>query len=75
MHTPDLGIHYAQLDTAGNVVVPEDRVRYAMEVAGNDPLELRRELDVALGTAWDAELEVFRTSGDFAPVVWLHKVG
>lgn len=75
MHTPDLGIHYAQIDTAGNVVVPEDRVRYAMEIAGSDPVELRRELDVALGTAWDAELEVFRESGDLAPVVWLHKVG
>ncbi|GAA4765186.1 MULTISPECIES: DUF3145 domain-containing protein [Microbacterium] len=75
MHTPDLGIHYAQMDSAGNVVVPEDRIRYAMDIAGADPFELRRELDVALGTAWDAELEPFRTASDDAPVVWLHKVG
>ena len=34
LHTPGLGIHYAQTDTAGNVVVGEDRIRYAMETRG-----------------------------------------
>lgn len=75
MHTPDLGIHYAQTDTAGNVVIGEERVRYAMEVADGDAFELQRELDIALGTAWDDELEPFRTASDDTPVVWLHKVG
>jgi len=75
MHTPDLGIHYAQTDTAGNVVIGEDRLRYAMEVAAGDMFELQRELDVALGAAWDEELEPFRHAGDEAPVRWLHKVG
>ena len=75
MHTPDLGIHYAQTDSAGNIVVAEDRIRYAIEVAAGDPRELQRELDVALGAAWDEELEPFRHAGDDAPVVWLHKVG
>jgi len=73
MHTPDLGIHFSQIDAAGSIVVPEERIRAAME--NLDPLEMRRELDIALGTAWDDELEVFRTAGDDAPVVWLHKVG
>ena len=36
MHTPGLGIHYAQTDTAGNVVIGEDRVRYAIEVAAGE---------------------------------------
>jgi hypothetical protein len=27
-----------------------------------------------LGSAWDAELEPFRTAGDGAPVTWLHQV-
>ena len=35
----------------------------------------RRELDIALGAAWDEELEPFRHASDDAPVVWLHKVG
>lgn len=75
MHTPDLGIHYAQTDSAGNVVIGEDRIRYALEVAGADVRELQRELGVALGQAWDSELDTFRHASDDAPVVWLHKVG
>lgn len=75
MHTPDLGIHYAQTDSAGNVVIGEDRIRYAMEIAAGSVIELQRELDVALGSAWDEELEPFRHAGDDARIVWLHKVG
>ncbi|WP_400998319.1 DUF3145 domain-containing protein [Agromyces sp. GXQ0307] len=75
MHTPDLGVYYAQTDTAGNVVIPEDRIRYAMEVAAFDAGELHRELRLALGQAWDDELEPFRHASDFAPVIWLHRVG
>lgn len=75
MHTPNLGIFYAQTDTAGNMVVPEDRIRYAMEIAGSDSIELRRELRVALGQTWDDELEPFRHAHDDTSVVWLHKVG
>jgi len=47
MHTPDLGIFFAQTDTAGNVVIPEDRIRFAMESAGSDAFELHRELRLA----------------------------
>ncbi|MRG58337.1 DUF3145 family protein [Agromyces sp. CFH 90414] len=75
MHTPELGVFFAQTDTAGNTVIPEDRVRYAMEIAGHDAAELHRELRLALGQAWDDELEPFRHASDFAPVVWLHRVG
>ncbi|GAA4057377.1 MULTISPECIES: DUF3145 domain-containing protein [Agromyces] len=75
MHTPELGVFFAQTDSAGNVVVPEDRIRYAMEIAAFDAGELHRELRLALGQAWDDELEPFRHASDFAPVVWLHRVG
>ena len=62
-------------DTAGNVVIGEDRIRYAMEISAGDMFELQRELQVALGAAWDEELDPFRHESDDAPVVWLHKVG
>lgn len=75
MHTPDLGVFSAQTDSVGNMVVPEDRIRFAMETAGSDAFELHRELRLALGQAWDDELEVFRHASDDAAVVWLHKVG
>jgi hypothetical protein len=75
LHTPDLGVFYAQTDSVGNMVVPEDRIRYAMDLAGSNALELHRELRLALGQAWDDELEPFRHAGQDHPVVWLHKVG
>ena len=75
LHTPELGIFFAQTDTVGNIVIPEDRIRYAMESAGANALELHRELRLALGQAWDDELEPFRHASDFNSVVWLHKVG
>ena len=75
LHTPDLGIHYAQTDAAGNIVIGEDRLRAAMELAAGNFIELEREMSLVLGQAWDAELEPFRHAGDDAAVVWLHKVG
>ena len=73
MHTPDLGIYFAQTDSAGNIVIPEDRLRYAMEIAGSNALELHRELRLALGQAWDDELEPFRYASDMSPVIYLHR--
>jgi len=74
MHTPDLGIFFAQTDSVGNMVIPEDRLRSAMELAGSNALELHRELRLALGQAWDDELEVFRHASSHSQVVWLHAV-
>ena len=73
MQTPDLGVHHSHIDASGSITVSEERVRAAMDHL--DPLDMRRELDIALGTAWDRELEVFRAAGDDAPIVWLHQVG
>ncbi len=74
-HTPELGIFHAVTDVHGNVVVPEDRIRAALQAGKDDPQLLRRELDLALGQAWDDELEPFRYAGEGAPVRWLHHVG
>lgn len=73
MYTPELGIFYAQTDVSGNTVVPEDRIRYAMEIAGGNASEVYRELRLALGQAWDDELEPFRLAGDDSPVIWMHQ--
>lgn len=74
-HTPELGIFHAMIDLHGNVMVSEDRVRNALELGRDDPLRMRNELELALGQAWDEELEPFRYAGDGAPVRWLHRVG
>jgi len=60
VHTPDLGIFFTLTDAAGNAMVGEDRVRYAIEMARGDIAELENELSLALGTAWDDELEPYR---------------
>ncbi|KAJ8146117.1 hypothetical protein OY671_000796 [Metschnikowia pulcherrima] len=73
-HTPDLGIFYAQTDVHGNIVVPEDRIRAALEQV-SEPWAMRDALHLALGKAWDDELEPFRYAGAGAPVRWSHRVG
>ncbi|MFN8076161.1 MAG: DUF3145 domain-containing protein [Kineosporiaceae bacterium] len=75
LHTPDLGVFHAVMDVHGNTLVPEDRVRAAMVDHAGDPARLTSALHVALGSAWDDELEPFRYAGEGAPVRWLHRVG
>ena len=75
MHTPDLGIFYSQMDAAGNTVISEDRVLAAIEGAAGNSFELGRQLRLALGRAWDEELEPFRRGDDPTPVVWFKRVG
>lgn len=72
--TPDLGVFHATTDAAGNVVVCEDRIRYAFENSHGNPALVVNELSLALGEAWDEELEPFRLAGEGAPVRWLHRV-
>lgn len=80
-YTPELGIFHAMTSAHGDIVVPEDRIRSALRVAGDDvslradPTGLREEMEALLGLPWDDELEPFRYAGDGATVRWLHRVG
>ena len=56
-HTPELGLHRAQIDAMGNIQINENQIRAAL--TKNDD-QLREALDVALGTEWEIELERFR---------------
>lgn len=60
MHTPALGIFHMRTDSAGNGVLSENAVRAAIVGAEGDADRLARELRLALGEAWDEELEPFR---------------
>ena len=73
-HTPDLGIFHATIDVHGNALIPEDRIRAALQEQ-SDPRQLTQLLELAIGQAWDEELEPFRYAGAGAPVRWLHQVG
>jgi hypothetical protein len=74
-HTPELGIFHATTDVHGNIMVSEDRIRYAYEAGAGDPSAVYNELSLALGESWDEELEPFRHAAEGAPVRWLHQVG
>ncbi len=73
-HTPALGIHHGRLSANGDIVVTEDRLRAIVDQARGSAAVLSAEVDRALGSAWDSELENFRYAGEGAPVKWLHKV-
>ncbi len=72
-YTPSLGVHHAIVSANGDAMISENRLRAAM--SAGDPGSVRRELEIALGAPWDAELEPFRHAGENAPVRWLHRVG
>ncbi|GAA4283863.1 DUF3145 domain-containing protein [Brevibacterium daeguense] len=74
-HTPSLGLYHATTDVFGNIVVPEDIIRSALERSAGDATRMTEEMNKALGQAWDDELEPFRHAGEGAPVRWLTKVG
>ena len=57
------------------MLVPEDRIRAALQTGRDDPTRMVEELRLALGQAWDEELEPFRYAGEGAPVRWMHRVG
>lgn len=72
-HTPDLGIHHTMMDSVGNSVVGEDRIRAAL-AASESATDLEQRMNHLLGAAWDDELEPYRQT-DGSPYRWLHRVG
>lgn len=56
-HTPDLGMHRSQVDEMGSILISENQIKFALS-KGDD--QVRENLDVALGTEWEVELERFR---------------
>ncbi|GAA3723525.1 DUF3145 domain-containing protein [Salinactinospora qingdaonensis] len=74
-YTPTLGVYTAVTGASGEVLVPEARIRAAMDRAAGDDGELVGQLERLMGRAWDEELEPFRYAGDGAPVRWLHAAG
>ena len=56
--SPELGIHRATIDSVGTILVSEDVIRKAM--AHYDDLEVRENLELALGESWEEALEPMR---------------
>jgi hypothetical protein len=56
--TPELGIHRAAIDASGSILIAENVIRKAL--TNFDDLEVRENLVLALGEAWDQALEPMR---------------
>ena len=55
--TPELGLHRAEIDDLGNVLITESQLKFAMSKTDD---AMREHLDKALGTEWEVELEPLR---------------
>ena len=72
--TPTLGLWSSQMSVIGEVLIPEEKLRSAMQDALNNGKSFIEVIDQVLGTPWDRELEPFRYAGEGMPVRWLHQV-
>lgn len=74
---PALGLWHGSTSANGDVMVGEMRLRVLLradrELGRHSSFDLAGELDRALGTAWDADLEVYRTGSEGAEVTWLRR--
>lgn len=73
--TPSLGVFCAVVGASGDIQVPENRLRAAVQQAAAGGAALDAQIDALLGGPWDDELEPFRHAGDGAPVRLLHAAG
>ena len=56
--TPELGMHRALTDGTGSILICENVIRKSLETF--DDLEIRENLEAALGSAWELALEPMR---------------
>lgn len=74
---PGLGLWCGAMSANGDVMVGEMRlreiVRSARERGRAAPADIAADIDRALGTAWDDDLEPFRSDGEGAEVTWLRR--
>jgi hypothetical protein len=56
--TPELGMHRAFTDGTGSILICENVIRKSL--ATFDDLEIRENLEAALGSAWELALEPMR---------------
>ncbi|UYP17544.1 DUF3145 domain-containing protein [Rhodococcus sp. Z13] len=68
-YVPHLGLWRGTTSANGDVVVGEMRLRALLASASDIESELHR----ALGTAWDEELEPYRSGDEGAQVTWLRR--
>ncbi len=64
--TPSLGLHQAVTSSTGDIMIHENRLMTTLETCKSFET-LRESISLALGTAWDTELECYRRGIDALP--------
>lgn len=74
---PSLGLWHGSTSANGDVMLGEMRLRAmlqaARELGRHSAYDLAGEVERALGTAWDEDLELYRTGSEGAEVTWLRR--
>lgn len=74
---PSLGLWHGSTSANGDVMLGEMRLRAMLqasrELGRHSAYDLAGEVERALGTAWDEDLELYRTGSEGAEVTWLRR--
>jgi hypothetical protein len=73
--TPELGIFRAEMNSLGETVVTESRLRSALERARLENESFEVELAFLLGSPWDEDLEPYRRNQTGTSIRWITKTG
>ena len=73
--SPNLGIFRAEMNSLGETVINESRLKAALQRSRLEEEPFEVELAFLLGTPWDEDLEPFRKSHQSSSVKWISKTG
>ncbi len=72
-HVPGRGVFRTTTSANGDIMVRESQLLELLAQASGAE-GYHYAVHRLLGTAWDEDLEPYRTAGDGAPVTWMHKL-
>lgn len=73
--TPELGIFRADINSFGETLLTESRIKSCVYRALQEKTSIEQELDFILGKPWDSDLEPFRNNQIDSKVKWIGKTG
>jgi len=73
--TPELGIFRADMNSLGETLLSESKIKAGFERSKQEGETLETEISFMMGKPWDDDLEPFRRSFNGTTVRWISKTG
>lgn len=73
--TPELGIFRAEINSLGETLLSESKIKSGIERSKQESESIENELSFMLGKPWDDDLEPFRRSFSGTTIRWISKTG